>query len=351
MLLEEGVGLPALAFDQAVEVRPGQAQVQLLPAILGHTFSCDRAGGVELRAQSGFSVLEQYALLYYVLAQPLGNRLRQQVQPLPVPCGEPDTYRHSLLVALYLRLEVLKQVDLVVDLENRQLKGADLAQRQMHLLDIGSPLGIGGVDHMPQLIGLTGFLQRGTEGLYQLLRQMADETYGGGQHDRAYIDQLDAAQGRIQGREQLIGGVYRRLGQPVEQGGFAGVGIADQGDHGDFRPSPCTSGLITLAADLLQTLGDLLDAHPQQTAVGFQLGFPRTTQADTTLLPLKVGPAADQTGTQMIELGQLDLQLALVGTGALGEDIQNQTGRSEEHTSELQSRPHLVCRLLLEKKK
>src|SRR5690554_7690388 len=27
------------------------------------------------------------------------------------------------------------------------------------------------------------------------------------------------------------------------------------------------------------------------------------------------------------------------------------TNRSEEHTSELQSRPHLVCRLLLEKKK
>src|SRR3989442_6905501 len=30
------------------------------------------------------------------------------------------------------------------------------------------------------------------------------------------------------------------------------------------------------------------------------------------------------------------------------EDIEE---RSEEHTSELQSRPHLVCRLLLEKKK
>src|SRR5690554_7637101 len=29
----------------------------------------------------------------------------------------------------------------------------------------------------------------------------------------------------------------------------------------------------------------------------------------------------------------------------------NRQGRSEEHTSELQSRPHLVCRLLLEKKK
>src|SRR3989442_9224921 len=30
---------------------------------------------------------------------------------------------------------------------------------------------------------------------------------------------------------------------------------------------------------------------------------------------------------------------------------QQQEIRSEEHTSELQSRPHLVCRLLLEKKK
>src|SRR5690554_1502164 len=33
----------------------------------------------------------------------------------------------------------------------------------------------------------------------------------------------------------------------------------------------------------------------------------------------------------------------------LGIDLQKE--RSEEHTSELQSRPHLVCRLLLEKKK
>src|SRR5690554_7764502 len=32
-------------------------------------------------------------------------------------------------------------------------------------------------------------------------------------------------------------------------------------------------------------------------------------------------------------------------------DYFNSTSRSEEHTSELQSRPHLVCRLLLEKKK
>src|SRR5436305_14960253 len=33
------------------------------------------------------------------------------------------------------------------------------------------------------------------------------------------------------------------------------------------------------------------------------------------------------------------------------EELRQERERSEEHTSELQSRPHLVCRLLLEKKK
>src|SRR3989442_6098647 len=32
-------------------------------------------------------------------------------------------------------------------------------------------------------------------------------------------------------------------------------------------------------------------------------------------------------------------------------NVNSEVARSEEHTSELQSRPHLVCRLLLEKKK
>src|SRR3989442_11127898 len=60
------------------------------------------------------------------------------------------------------------------------------------------------------------------------------------------------------------------------------------------------------------------------------------------------------------------LDVGDVGRGRVGHDrgrvavdqddlvalfAQRLAGRSEEHTSELQSRPHLVCRLLLEKKK
>src|SRR3989442_10057918 len=43
--------------------------------------------------------------------------------------------------------------------------------------------------------------------------------------------------------------------------------------------------------------------------------------------------------------------LGQVVTAQPRHDDVGQEDRSEEHTSELQSRPHLVCRLLLEKKK
>src|SRR5687768_7519722 len=46
-------------------------------------------------------------------------------------------------------------------------------------------------------------------------------------------------------------------------------------------------------------------------------------------------------------LGHLDVPVALVPAGGAADEQRRQ--RSEEHTSELQSRLHLVCRLLLEK--
>src|SRR5690554_7630214 len=47
----------------------------------------------------------------------------------------------------------------------------------------------------------------------------------------------------------------------------------------------------------------------------------------------------------------LDLQKSLGPEHTATDAVYPQPNRSEEHTSELQSRPHLVCRLLLEKKK
>src|SRR5690625_6049873 len=52
------------------------------------------------------------------------------------------------------------------------------------------------------------------------------------------------------------------------------------------------------------------------------------------------------------EIGDLSKLYGHVDVDVKGEVYQGNTStRSEEHTSELQSRGHLVCRLLLEKKK
>src|SRR3989442_2442692 len=71
--------------------------------------------------------------------------------------------------------------------------------------------------------------------------------------------------------------------------------------------------------------------------------FPYTTLFRSTFRPGAVAhpfPAGGRGGD--------DLLLREEALGPLEEVGQR---RSEEHTSELQSRPHLVCRLLLEKKK
>src|SRR5690625_5445771 len=63
-----------------------------------------------------------------------------------------------------------------------------------------------------------------------------------------------------------------------------------------------------------------------------------------------VCPGAAQVGVAgaVAEKDELDRDRAVV---LEREDVGEPSGRSEEHTSELQSRGHLVCRLLLEKKK
>src|SRR5690554_7753826 len=69
----------------------------------------------------------------------------------------------------------------------------------------------------------------------------------------------------------------------------------------------------------------------------------------STLFPYTTLFRSGSTHTKHDKLYQRDDQPVCLIAGNMG----NVRGvyRSEEHTSELQSRPHLVCRLLLEKKK
>src|SRR3712207_7714484 len=65
--------------------------------------------------------------------------------------------------------------------------------------------------------------------------------------------------------------------------------------------------------------------------------------------PLRVLPAHQRLDAAHAPAGQRDLRLVVQHQLAVVDRPAKLTERSEEHTSELQSRQYLVCRLLLEK--
>src|SRR3989449_9991143 len=89
----------------------------------------------------------------------------------------------------------------------------------------------------------------------------------------------------------------------------------------------------------------LLDAVPHRNFFFFFFNDTATTEIYTLslhdALPISVTLAALPSGSCVLDLDLIVWQRLDMAADA----------RSEEHTSELQSRLHLVCRLLLEKKK
>src|SRR3989442_10869312 len=76
---------------------------------------------------------------------------------------------------------------------------------------------------------------------------------------------------------------------------------------------------------------------PRSTLFPYTTLFRSNAERQARLGCLKIQPASENDGTTPGSFRRPALPA--------------QDCRSEEHTSELQSRPHLVCRLLLEKKK
>src|SRR3712207_7398743 len=76
--------------------------------------------------------------------------------------------------------------------------------------------------------------------------------------------------------------------------------------------------------------------------------LPIFREADLFVLPAKQAASGDRDGLPNVLMEAASQQLAIAASdfGGIPEFV-----RSEEHTSELQSRQYLVCRLLLEKKK
>ena len=180
---------------------------------------------------------------------------------------------------------------------------------------------------MQQQIGIARLGQGRAKRRHQIMRQIAHETHGIGHHHIATGHALQAAHGGIKGGKQLVGLERRGASQGIEQGGFAGIGIAHQRHPCHATTQARAPHLIALHAHLGQTGLEGIHAPGQEATVGFQLGFTGATQTNgTTGLAFQMGPAAHQARGHVLQLSQFNLQLALVRLRPLGKDIEDQAG-------------------------
>src|SRR5690554_5964850 len=109
------------------------------------------------------------------------------------------------------------------------------------------------------------------------------------------------------------------------------------------------SGVISKLIPMASTTSTLpdLDDTPRPPCLATTPPAAATTnaEADDTLNKLAPSPPVPTISTAC-----LSLTLIPVANSRITVTAPTISLRSEEHTSELQSRPHLVCRLLLEKK-
>src|SRR5690554_7884311 len=102
-------------------------------------------------------------------------------------------------------------------------------------------------------------------------------------------------------------------------------------------------------AGLLNNLMALLQRHPDNPQLSFAaaLLLQEEQRTEEALQLLRKHSGDNPSAASIMLQSRL-----LAGSGDMKQAISVLQGgvRSEEHTSELQSRPHLVCRLLLEKK-
>ena len=222
-------------------------------------------------------------------------------------------------------------VDLVVDEDLRHVLGADFFEYALHFFDAQGMFGIGGIDDVQQQVRIARFRQRRLERGDEVVRQIANETDRVGEQHRAAGEAVETAQRRVEGREQLVGHVDARAGDLVEQRRLARIRVADQGRDRQRIPLPRTPCGVALGFDFFEALLELLHAPGKQAAIEFELGFAGTAQADrAAALALKVGPAAHKARRHVLQLGQLDLQLAFVRAGALGEDVEDEPGAVDD---------------------
>src|SRR5712664_994978 len=139
----------------------------------------------------------------------------------------------------------------------------------------------------------------------------------------AFAD-IDLSRQRIHRGEQPVLDEHVVARERLEQARLPGVRVAHQRGRREIAASLPLIG--AMLGDVLQPLLERGDLAADRAAIGFELGFARSPEADTAADTRQVGPHARQARQQILELRQLDLQLRFVAARARREDVENDLG-------------------------
>src|SRR4029077_7671824 len=122
--------------------------------------------------------------------------------------------------------------------------------------------------------------------------------------------------------------VYRHagVGERVQESRLADVGVPGQGDRRRLGASPRLPPRRPLFRQCLEALTQKSDSAPREPAIRLELALAGAPGADAAAEALEVLPEAAHPREVVLQLRQLDLELALGADGVLGEDVEDQLG-------------------------
>ncbi len=217
----------------------------------------------------------------------------------------------------------IRGVDFVEDGEDGFIDGSEFLEHGESGLVVLGRVGVRDVDDMNQKIGQNDLFKRGFECLDETVRQAADEADGVRDQQLLVAAQLKLARGGIERGEQLVFGENGGAGERVEQGRFAGVGVADdrRGGDGHALTTLALRGALFTDIDQLAFEGD--DAVIYETAILLELGFAFAAHAARAALPGEMAPCAGEAGERILHAGERDLKHRLAGLSAVGKDLED----------------------------
>ena len=166
---------------------------------------------------------------------------------------------------------------------------------------------------------------------------LRDEADGVGEQHGLAAGQLEPPGGGVEGGEEPVLDEHAGVGEPVEQGGLAGVRVADDGDAlGPAAAWPACAGSPgggrrrggrpRACGCAARCAGGRPRAWSRRRRTG-RAPPPRCWDSDAALAP-------PQAGQPVAELGQLDLGLALLAGGVLAEDVEDHRGAVDGRAAE-----------------